>query len=623
MAIIFNIDRAIADSSFNVLGLSIPMLLENQVEEFQKGSKIDKLFVNKSLQGYSQSYHTSVTHGGFRPSEDMEIAKLHDWEDSYGKTFTAQTWKDSFAISQEAMEDNKDLEINKKVKDFGTNYGRTREEYCAATAAGALVPSYAYGGKRFSVSSIDSKDADINGAKQLYFDRYHATSVKVANAEDFEEMTGYAPWVNAGAADANYPGNSIPAGTYATPPQSNKFLGLGGGGTQFDTKGLNLVKVNPAEGDTAANMAVYDQIRFFLDKIRELGRLHRDYDGRLVPLEYSRIIVPSNSIFNKAIRAALGASLTEGPFEGPLSADKYELVEWTYLNGKPGFGPKELGFLMVDPSRNDRELGFTLWDRIPLTVKSYLTDGNDTMVWYGRGRFKADTCDPYAVVYCALGALRDLSPQAFSGTTTTKYTATASAPITTSNATFIDLTDFQAYINPYGYENYTAYTVSFTGTTVTSDGSLSAYAKTDYLATLTAGEGYTLPTAAAISVVVGSTTLVSGVHYTYDQSTGALRILGGAITGNVTITVTEYAVTFNGTQTTSSGTAAAFAGNEYNAIFTPSSTYTLPETVTVTIGGESATVTTDYTYNSETGAFKIPAAKVTGVITIAVVSTSG
>jgi hypothetical protein len=449
MAIIFNISEAIASSEFNVLGLSIPMLLENQVEEFEKGSKIDKLFIHQSLSGYSQSYHTSVAHGGFRPSEDMEIAKLHDWEDSYGKTFTAQTWKDSFAISKEALEDNKDLEINSKVREFGTNYARTREQYCASTVSGALAGVHTYGGKKFKLESIDSIDGEIDGAKQKYFNRYHYTSVKVPDKDDFVEMNGYEPWTNAGSADTQYPGNTVPAGTYATAPQSNKFLVTGGGGTKFDDKGINLVKVNPARGDTAAAMAVYDQIRFTLDKIREHGRLHRDYDGRLVPLNYSRIIVPSNSMFNKAIRAALGASLTEGPFEGPLAGDQYEMVEWPYLNGLPGFGSKELGFLVVDPQRNNSELGFTLWDRIPLTVKSYLQDGNDTMVWYGRARFKTDTCDPYAVCYCAMGSLADLSGEAFSGSKTTKYTSTSAAQkITTSNATFIDLTDFQEYINP-------------------------------------------------------------------------------------------------------------------------------------------------------------------------------
>lgn len=446
MAIIFNISEAIKSSAFNVLGLSIPMLLENQVEEFEKGSKINKLFVHKTLSGYSQSYHTSISHGGFRPSEDMEIAKLHDWEDSYGKTFTAQTWKDSFAISQEALEDNKDLEIEGKVREFSTNYARTREQYCAATAAGALAGSYTYGGKKFSVKAIDTTDAEIDGPKQKYFDKNHFTSVKVTNKDDFVEMNGYEPWtVTSGD------GSGLTAGAiYATKPQSNKFLVMGGGGKAKDIKGINLLKVNPAQGDTAANIAVYDQIRFLLDTVRAHGANHRDYDGKLVPLNYSRIIIPSNAKLRKAIHAALGASLTEGPFEGPMRGDQYEVVEWAYLNGLPGFGDKELGMLIVDPERNERALGFTLWDRVPLTVKSYLQDGNDTMVWYGRARFKADTCDPYAVCYLALGDLENLSAQAYSGTTTTKFVkgTGATATTTASNATFIDLTDFETYTAP-------------------------------------------------------------------------------------------------------------------------------------------------------------------------------
>lgn len=441
MAIIFNIDEAIHSSEFNVLGLSIPMLLENQVEEFEKGSKINKLFVNKTLTGYSQSFHTSVSHGGFRPSEDMEIAKLHDWEDSYGKTFTAQTWKDSFAISQEAREDNKDLEIEGKVRDFSTNYARTREQYCAATAAGALAGSYTYGGKKFSAKAIDTVNAEIDGAKQLYFHKHHMTSVKVVDKADFVEMNGYEPYT---VPATGGPSGLTPNSMYATAPQSNKFLIVGGNGTKGSATGLNFLKVNPAGGTDANSIAVYDQLRFLLDKIREIGHQHRDYDGKLVPLEYSRIIMPSNAKLRKAITAALGASITEGPFEGPMKGDQYELVEWAYLNGLPGFGPNEYGMLIVDPSRNERELGFTLWDRVPLTVKSYLTDGNDTMVWYGRARFKADTCDPYSVVYLALGDLGKLSAQAYSGTTSTTFVDDTS----NSNAMFIDVTDFEVYPNP-------------------------------------------------------------------------------------------------------------------------------------------------------------------------------
>lgn len=256
-------------------------------------------------------------------------------------------------------------------------------------------------------------------------------------------MNGQAPWTVSGA-EASLTGLTSGA-VYATKPQSNKFLCIGGGGTAKDNKGINLLKVNPERGATAANMAAYDQLRFFLDKIREIGAQHRDYDGRLVPLNYSRIIIPSNAKFKKALLAALGSSVTEGPFDGPLQGDQFEVVEWPYLNGLDGFGSKELGFLMVDPERNNTELGFTLWDRVPLTVKSYLQDGNGTMVWYGRARFKADTCDPYAVCYCAMGDLANLSGAAFSGGSTTYSSGTS---VSGSNATFIDLTDFEAYINP-------------------------------------------------------------------------------------------------------------------------------------------------------------------------------
>ena len=67
------------------------------------------------------------------------------------------------------------------------------------------------------------------------------------------------------------------------------------------------------------------------------------------------------TMFNKAIIAALGSSLVASEsFTGPMRADQYELVEWPYLNGQPGFGPKELGMIVVASERNQRELGFTL-----------------------------------------------------------------------------------------------------------------------------------------------------------------------------------------------------------------------------------------------------------------------
>ena len=88
-----------------------------------------------------------------------------------------------------------------------------------------------------------------------------------------------------------------------------------------------------------------------------------------------------------------------------------------------------------------------------------------------------------------------------------------------------------------------------------------------------------------------------------------------------------YSVTHTLTNITktsgSTGTGAALSGSDYSAVFGGAAGYTLPSTITVTIGGNAATVGTDYTWNSSTGAFTVPAAKVTGDIVVTIVGVSG
>lgn len=67
------------------------------------------------------------------------------------------------------------------------------------------------------------------------------------------------------------------------------------------------------------------------------------------------------------------------------------------------------------------------------------------------------------------------------------------------------------------------------------------------------------------------------------------------------------------------GTDAATEGSAFSTVFAASSGYDLPSTITVTIGGSPATVSTDYTWNSSTGALEILAASVTGDIVVTIV----
>lgn len=87
-----------------------------------------------------------------------------------------------------------------------------------------------------------------------------------------------------------------------------------------------------------------------------------------------------------------------------------------------------------------------------------------------------------------------------------------------------------------------------------------------------------------------------------------------------------YSVTHTLTNTTktsgATGADAATEGEDYTAVFAASADYELPEVITVTIGGNTATVNTDYTWNRYTGEVKVNGTSIDGNIVITVSSDS-
>ena len=103
----------------------------------------------------------------------------------------------------------------------------------------------------------------------------------------------------------------------------------------------------------------------------------------------------------------------------------------------------------------------------------------------------------------------------------------------------------------------TTYTVTVSGSNVTSSGASSVEENTSYTTTLTAAEGYKIAT---VEVKMGETTLTGGTHYTYENGT----ITIASVTGNLTITVTAYQTVAS--QTTSATTADVYYASEKTLI---------------------------------------------------------
>ena len=98
------------------------------------------------------------------------------------------------------------------------------------------------------------------------------------------------------------------------------------------------------------------------------------------------------------------------------------------------------------------------------------------------------------------------------------------------------------------------------------------------------------------------------------------------ITATFTRTANQYSVSITPTNVTkltgSTGSNAATYGTNYTATFRRNLGYSLPSTITVTIGDESATSGDDYTWNSSTGTLTVPGAKITGNIAVSLSGTA-
>ena len=137
---------------------------------------------------------------------------------------------------------------------------------------------------------------------------------------------------------------------------------------------------------------------------------------------------------------------------------------------------------------------------------------------------------------------------------------------------------------------------------------------------------YALPN--SVIVQVGGSTVMGSTYYTWTKgsSSGTLR-LTEAINGNVVITIAGEGTAFTVSAGTLSNVSPAPAlpttirhGQTLSITFTPTTHYTLPDSVTVTMGGSTVS-TTYYTWTKSTGVLLLKS-NITGNVTISMTATA-
>lgn len=159
MSIIFSEGSGLNDSVFGKVQAPVRMFLEKRDEEFEKNSCLKDLFKMGKSDNFGDLFATMTAMDGFEPVGENGAYPSDSMQEGYSKLLVYETFKDSFAISQEIIEDGKLMNLDQKPQQFIAAYHRTRENFGASIYGHALQGKtqmkFGKAGKVFDITSAD------------------------------------------------------------------------------------------------------------------------------------------------------------------------------------------------------------------------------------------------------------------------------------------------------------------------------------------------------------------------------------------------------------------------------------------------------------------------------------
>ena len=157
--ITFTEGSGLQDSIFGKSQAPIRMFLEKRGEAFEQQSMLKELFNMESSNKWAEKMGTMTAMEGFQPVGENGTYPLDSMQEGFDKTLEHMTWKDSFSMSQEIVEDAKLMDLRKRPAQFIAGYYRTREKFGAALYGAAITgkTSVSFHGRTFDAKGADGK----------------------------------------------------------------------------------------------------------------------------------------------------------------------------------------------------------------------------------------------------------------------------------------------------------------------------------------------------------------------------------------------------------------------------------------------------------------------------------
>lgn len=129
--IIFSEGSNLANTIYGKSQEPIKMFLEKRAEAFEAESIAKQIFSMQPSTHWAEKFSTMTAMEGFQPVGENGAYPVDGFQEGYSKTLENITWKNSFAISREMIDDAIITDMKKKPQAFITSFYRTREQYAA------------------------------------------------------------------------------------------------------------------------------------------------------------------------------------------------------------------------------------------------------------------------------------------------------------------------------------------------------------------------------------------------------------------------------------------------------------------------------------------------------------
>ncbi len=179
--ITFSEGSGLQDSIFGKSQAPIRMFLEKRGEAFEQASIVKELFSMESSKHWGEKFTTMTAMEGFQPVGENGAYPVDGMQEGYDKFLEHMTWKNSFSLSREIVEDAKLMDLRKQPAAFITSYYRTREKFGAALLGTAVKggTSVNFGGRVFDAKTADGK---------ALFDKTHPSKLgKLTQSNQFSD----------------------------------------------------------------------------------------------------------------------------------------------------------------------------------------------------------------------------------------------------------------------------------------------------------------------------------------------------------------------------------------------------------------------------------------------------